>query len=647
MAPDREDNDFFEKITAAISSLPEAIVIWDEHDRLIFWNEKYRQLCPLVADMMIPGVYFPDIVWESIQRKQFIIEEEPEEWYARRLEFHHRCEGYMEQQLASGQWVRMSERRTPWGGVISIRSDLTPLKQHEIELRAAKDQAEAATAAKSHFLALISHELRTPMNGVLGLAQTLISSSLTSRQHSYVATIVSSARALAKLLDDMLDVSRIERGQLPIETRPVALHATLDEIVHLFEGMAKQKNLILRARIDESLPCVVHADPLRLRQILINLVNNALKFTAVGFVEIRTEAAGEGRLRISVADSGPGVDEPDRVALFQPFSRIETSAVKGLEGAGLGLAICKQLAEAMGGAIGMQSGAEGGSVFFLELAAADGSQASAEPVPVQSGECIALNVLVIDDDSVNVLVAQALLDQMGHRTTVRRDGASALAVLNEESFDVILLDIAMPGEDGMAVARKIRARGGECGRIPIVAMTAKVMAESVESYRVAGMNGVVPKPIIFDQLECTLSEIGKGKMPEKLARMRSDIGAERYHGILRESSRIINEAQHEAERYRDGADGKSLGAVLHRLSPTAELLGLSQLSLEAQSVETRLDVVQPGRVDLTRLVDLLSQSDGRLSGWIGKDAPLAGAADTTPPARLRVEKVKQRVQPRR
>jgi len=363
MAPDRNVDDHFERITAAIGSLPEAIVIWDEHDRLVYWNDTYRDLCPVVADMMKVGVYFPDIVWESIVRKQFIIQESPEEWYSRRLEFHHRCEGYMEQQLVTGQWVRMSERRTPWGGVISFRSDLTPLKEQEIQLRAAKDQAEAATAMKSHFLALISHELRTPMNGVLGLAQTLIRSSLTSRQHSYVATIISSALALAQLLDDILDVSRIERGQLQIETKPVALHATIDEIVHLFEAVAKQKNLVLRARMDDSASAYALADPLRLRQILINLVNNALKFTAAGFVEIHTQSAGAGRLRISVADSGPGVAERDRAALFQPFSRIESRDVKGLEGAGLGLAICKQLAEAMGGSIGMQAGPNGGSIF--------------------------------------------------------------------------------------------------------------------------------------------------------------------------------------------------------------------------------------------------------------------------------------------
>jgi signal transduction histidine kinase/DNA-binding NarL/FixJ family response regulator len=624
--PDFGDDGFFEKIASAIKCLPEAVVIWDEHDRLLFWNDKYCELCPVVADMMKPGVYFPDIVWESIQREQFILQESPEEWYSRRLEFHHRCEGYMEQQLATGQWVRMSERRTPWGGVISMRSDLTPLREHEIELSAAKDQAEAATAAKSHFLALISHELRTPMNGVLGLAQTLMSSSLTSRQHSFVATIISSARALAKLLDDMLDVSCIERGQLRIETRSVALHSALDEIVHLFEALAKQKDLVLRARIDENLPTHVLADPLRLRQILINLVNNALKFTTAGFVEIRTGAASSGRLRISVADSGPGIDERDRAALFQPFSRIPSPALKSLEGAGLGLAICKQLAEAMGGSIEMRAGPQGGSIFTLELAAAEEEPAVPETATLEAVGQTALKVLVVDDDAVNILVAQALLDQLGHHAVVRRDGASALALLDHESFDCILLDIAMPGEDGVSIAKKIRARGGDRGRIPILAMTAKVMNESVESYKAVGMNGVVPKPIILEQLECALAKISAARLPDKLVRMRSDIGAERCNRILQESFRVVAEAQWEAGRYHGGESGKPLAAVLHRLGPTAEMLGFSRLSSEALAVETQLNQVEEN-VDLECLSDLLAQSSDQIGLWIGNET-------AAPPTRL-------------
>jgi signal transduction histidine kinase/DNA-binding NarL/FixJ family response regulator len=624
MASQRWHDALNQKIAESIGSLPEAVVIWDEHDRLMFWNEKYCELCPVVADMMHPGVYFPDIVWEGIRRGQFIIEGAVEDWYSRRLEFHHRCEGYMEQQLASGQWVRMSERRTPWGGVISIRADLTPLREHEMELCLAKEQAEAATAEKSHFLALISHELRTPMNGVLGLAQALTRTSLTSRQQWYVDTIVSSGRALAKLLDDILDVSRIERGQLQVDTMPVASRAIFDEIVRLFEPMAEQKGLQLRARVDENLPACVRADPLRLRQILINLVNNALKFTPSGFVELRTRPAGPGRLRIEVADSGPGIAEEHRAALFRPFSRIETPTVNDLGGAGLGLAISKQLAEAMGGAISMQAGAEGGSVFTLELDEAPEPTRGRQAVAPHSRARSALRVLVVDDDKVNLLVAQTLLEQMGHIVEMRRSGADGLGALDAQTFDVALLDIAMPDEDGLSVARKIRARGGAAGEMPLLAMTAKVTTENLESYRAAGMSGVVAKPIIYEQLERALADISDSAMPEQLRRMCADVGAERYRLILRESSKVLAEARQRTETYRAGGSARPLAAVLHRLSPTAQMLGLSDLSTEAATIEDRLNG-NAGTTDTLRLSGLLTQSMDQIETWMRGRAVEASA----------------------
>jgi len=273
----------------------------------------------------------------------------------------------------------------------------------------------------------------------------------------------------------------------------------------------------------------------------------------------------------------------------------------------------------MGGSIQMHGAPQGGSVFTLELAAAEEEHDGPKNVAPKAIDHTTLKVLVVDDDAVNILVAQGLLDQLGHQATVRQDGASALALLNHELFDVILLDIAMPDEDGVSIAKKIRASGGDYGGIPILAMTAKVMTESVESYKAAGMNGVVPKPIIVEQLECALAKVSAARLPDKLARMRSDIGAERCRLILQESSRAIGEAQRQAERYYGGESGKSLAAVLHRLGPTAELLGFSYLSSEALALETQLNETDD-RVDLECLSRLLTQSNDRISLWIGKEA---------------------------
>ncbi|WP_426441285.1 ATP-binding protein [Bradyrhizobium genosp. P] len=622
MASHHWDDDVRQKIAESIGCLPEAVVIWDENDHLLFWNEKYCELCPVVSDMMHPGVYFPDIVWEGICRNQFIIEGSAENWFSRRLEFHHRCEGYMDQQLANGQWVRMSERRTPWGGVISVRTDLTPVREHEAALRLAKDQAEAATAEKSHFLALISHELRTPMNGVLGLAQALTRTSLTSRQQRYVDTIISSARALAKLLDDILDVSRIEGGQLQVETAAVALQDIFDEIVRLFEPMAEQKRLQLRARLDERLPACVNADPLRLRQILINLVNNALKFTSAGFVELRTRRSIPGRLRIEVADSGPGIAAEHRAALFRPFSQIDSPAVNHLSGAGLGLAISKKLAEAMGGSVGMESGARGGSIFTLDLNVALPRPCRGEQERLLADAPSGLRLLVVDDDKVNLLVAETLLDQMGHVPQTCQSGAEAIEAVGSHVFDAVLLDIAMPAKDGLTVAREIRARGSVAATIPIFAMTAKLTTDSMESYRAAGITGVVPKPIIYEQLQVELAKLAASAVPEQLTRMRADVGTDRCKLILRESCKVVAEARQEANTYRAGGSGKPLAAVLHRLSPTAQMLGLSDLSAEAERIEDRLNQ-NADPIDTITLSGLLTQSMERMEQWIAGPAIVA------------------------
>lgn len=598
------------KITSAIDALPEALVLWDEEDRLLVYNNQFRNLCPRVKHLIEPGVQFEHLVREAVRLGQFIIEGDPEDFIARRLEAHRTCQGYFEQHLDTGEWVRISERRAPWGGIVSIRTDLTSLRQRETELRAAKEQADAATAAKSRFLAVISHEMRTPMNSVLGLAQTLAGGSLTHRQQSYLDTIISSARALVGLLDDMLDISRIEQGRLEINTEPVLLRATLDEVVHLFEAQARDKGLQLRARVADNIPEAVLADPLRLRQILINFVNNALKFTDQGYVELSAGLHPGGRLRINVQDTGAGLDSREQAFLFQPFSRIEAPGTKNLEGVGLGLAICKQLATAMGGAVGVNSAKGQGSVFWLELQQAIPVLAAgpdAVPAPVSTP----LSVLVVDDDPINGLVARALLEQLGHRATVRRSGKTALSALARKSFDVVLLDILMPGEDGVTVAGRIRQHEGKRGRIPVLACTAKLMPESVEGYKAAGIDGVLPKPLILEQLRAAMDEVAPKPEPA-LARMRADVGERHFQQIVAQSRQSLDGAQRQVARYAAGGGTKPLSSLLHKLAPTASMLGFAALAREAVSLENALSQRGASRTDTTRLSSLLAAAASQL-----------------------------------
>ena len=227
-------------------------------------------------------------------------------------------------------------------------------------------------------------------------------------------------------------------------------------------------------------------------------------------------------------------------------------------------------------------------------------------------EDAALDILVVDDDAVNILVAEALLEQLSHRVTVRNSGAAALRLLRARKFDLVLLDIAMPKEDGVSVARKIRRLAGDNGRVPIIAMTAKVMAESIASYKEAGMNGVVPKPIILEQLEEALLPYTRGSKPTGPERMRADVGPVRYTQILQQSQHSIAEAQEHVDRFEDGRDRKPLQSVLHRLGSTAGLLGFSDLSDEAQLVEAALEAPNNISVDLSKLKVLLGEAAIRL-----------------------------------
>ncbi len=261
--------------------------------------------------------------------------------------------------------------------------------------------------------------------------------------------------------------------------------------------------------------------------------------------------------------------------------------------------------------------------FVAEISGAPTLDLDAAPAPVRGRQTAAgqnlapsgLRVLVVDDDKVNLLVAQTLLEQMGHIVETRRSGADGLGALDTQTFDVALLDVATPDEDGLSIARKIRARGGAAGEMPIPATTAKVTTESLEAYRAAGMSAVVPKPIIYEQLERALAEISIIAMPEQLRRMCADVGAERYRLILHESCKVVAEARQEAETYRAGGSARTLAAILHRLSPTARMLRLSDQSTEAATVEDCLNR-NAGTTDTLRLSGLLTQSMHQIEIWM-------------------------------
>ena len=395
-----------------------------------------------------------------------------------------------------------------------LKGEIEHGRQIELELKKAKEKAEKMSQAKGEFLANMSHEIRTPMNGVIGTLQLLEDTNLSEEQKEFVDIAHKSADALLAILNDILDLSKIEAGKLNFESIAFDIRQIVNDIVILHSLKAEQQGVVLVQQVDDSFPEFLMGDPMRLRQVIVNLVSNALKFTKQGEVKISIEVVAKDadsvELKITVSDTGIGIPEGAQETLFNAFTQADGSTTRKYGGTGLGLAIVSQLVEMMGGSLGMDSvEGEGSSFWFTVNLKNTEVIPAAVAIAVNSNENLQLNakVLLVEDNPINQMVAQKMLEKIGARTVVANNGIEALRWLDQQAFDLVLMDCQMPEMDGFDATREIRRleiKTLEQKRLPVIAMTANVMSGDRERCLEVGMDDYIGKPVQQDQLATVL-----------------------------------------------------------------------------------------------------------------------------------------------
>ncbi len=559
---------------AAIEAIDEAFMIYDENDVLIYCNDRCRAVYSRCQDVIVPGSTFAQIIRACAERGEYPEAVGNEEaWIAEALAQHRSGSRMREMRVANGRWLRVIDQGTPNGHTVALRVDVTDLYE-------AREAAEAANSAKGIFLANMSHEIRTPMNGILGMTELLLMTPLNDEQRDFAQTARHSALALLTILNDILDFSKIDSGKLDIETLDFDLRVLMNEISAVLGLRAEDKGIEYVSLLNPAVPFRLRGDPGRLRQVLLNLIGNAIKFTAEGEVTVCIDAvhsADHLRLRFDVRDSGVGIDADKLFTLFTPFTQADSSISRNFGGTGLGLSICKRLVELMGGDIGVTSEAGKGSTFWFEVPFAEQPEAEgpARPPAVLAGR----RVLVVDDNQTNLTLLKMLLNSWGCSHVSCNHAGQVLSRLHREAqagtpVDGAIIDMQMPDISGEELGLAIKADPA-FAHLPLMLLTSVAMRGDAERLLKAGFTAYLPKPVRGDLLEQALR-----RMFERDLTTNTTTLITRHH---------LREAEHYARilLVDDNATNQKLAAaLLRRRGHTVEV---ASNGVEALTALTKAD----------------------------------------------------------